>query len=137
MRVTKNIREFIEREVDVRITPRYESDKVESARQKKALEDFLQACFNEATNAFNKYFDEHFDEVVDFAEDKRSSNKLYMQPSYAATIKDIYNKNSVHGWEYRKRVETKKLVDEIIVNLELGGTKDELMEMLNKIGEGD
>ena len=139
MRVTKTIREYIENEVAIRIAPKYAAEKAEAERQSEALQDFFDTCFDDAMAAFNKSFDTNFAKVADFAEDKRTEKNaaLSMYTIRVASIKDLLNEDNVHQWEHRKHKEIKKLVDEIIVNLELGGTKAELMDMLNKIGAGE
>lgn len=139
MRVTKTIREYIEKEVAIRIAPKYAAEKAEAKRQNKALKDFCDACFDEAMSAFNKYFDANFAEIADFAADEREERypPLSMYTNRMASIKNRMELNGVHQWERRRNTEIKKLVDEIIVNLELGGTKAELMDMLNKIGAGE
>ena len=135
MRVTKTIREFIEREVSVRIAPKYEADEREAKRQNDAMNNFHENCANAAKEAFNAYFDAHFHEIAAFARDERQDRYINFYANNSATIRDRCYVNSVHGWDSRLRAETKKLVDEIIVEMELGGTKAELMELLDKIGQ--
>lgn len=139
MRVTKTIREYIEKEVAIRIAPKYAVEEAEAKRQRTALQNFFDTCFDDAMAAFNKSFDANFAKVADFAEDERTdkNSALTMYTNRMASIKDRFNEDSVHQWERRRNAEIKKLVDEIIVNLELGGTKAELMDMLNKIGAGE
>ena len=134
MRVTKTIREFIEREVSTRIAPKYEWEKQEAKRQSDALEKFHEGCAKAAEDAFNAYFEKHFSEIADFAEDEREKRNMSFYTSHTATIRNRYYANSVHNWDSHRRSEVKKIVDEIIVELELGGTKAELMEMLDKVG---
>lgn len=139
MRVTKTIREYIEKEVAIRIAPKYAAEEAEANRQRTALQDFFDTCFDDAMVAFNKSFDANFAKVADFAEDERTDKNaaLTMYTNRMASIKNRMELNSVHQWERRRNAEIKKLVDEIIVSLELGGTKAELMDMLNKIGAGE
>lgn len=134
MRVTKTIREYIEKEVSARLAPKYETERVEAERQSKAKQSFLDGCQAAAEAAFDAYFAEHFAEIADFCEDKRGDKLHYNNLCYRAVeITDRVYTTSIHNWESRRRAEAKAKVDEIIVELELGGTKAELMEMLNKI----
>ena len=135
MRVTKTIREFIEREVSVRLAPKYESEKQEAKRQSDAMSEFYEGCAKAAEDAFNAYFEKHFPEIADFAEDEREKCHISFYASRVATIRNRHYVNNIHNWDSRKRSEAKKICDEIIVELELGGTKAELMEMLDKIGK--
>ena len=134
MRVTKTIREYIEKEVSARLAPKYEAEKMEAERQSKAKNDFLEGCQAAAEAAFDAYFEAHFSEIADFCEDTRGDKCRYNNLCYRAVeITDRIYTTSVHCWESRRRAEAKAKVDEIIVELELGGTKAELMEMLEKI----
>ena len=135
MRVTKTIREFIEREVSARLAPKYENEKQEAKRQNDAMNEFHEGCAKAAEEAFNAYFEKHFHEIADFAEDEREECNMSFYIARTATIRNRHYINSIHNCDSRKRSEAKKICDEIIVELELGGTKAELMEMLDKIGK--
>lgn len=137
MRVTKTIREYIEKEVSTRIAPKYAAEEAEAKRQEEALEELREACSKAAKEAFNACFDKMYPAVADFAEDNRSDIMLSCYNGRVVTIRDKHYTSNVHNWQSRKRAEVKKLVDEIVVTLELGGTKAELMEMLDKIGVGE
>lgn len=134
MRVTKTIKEFIEREVSTRLAPKYEAEKQEAKRQSDAMSEFHEGCAKAAEDAFNAYFEEHFPEIADFAEDERKNRNVSFYNSSMAVIRNRHYTSSIHNWDSRRRSEAKKICDEIIVELELGGTKAELMEMLDKVG---
>lgn len=53
----------------------------------------------------------------------------------AAQIPDQQLRNSVYQYQYRMNEEVNKITEEIVVELELGGTKAELMAMSEKIGK--
>ena len=133
MRVTKNIREFIEREVSARIAPKYEGEKQEAKRQNDAMNAFHEGCAKAAEEAYNAYFEKHFPEIADFADDERETCSMSFYNSRTAFIRNRHYTSSIHNWPSRERAEAKKICDEIIVELELGGTKAELMAMLEKI----
>lgn len=137
MRVTKTIREYIEKEVKARVEPKYALEATEAKRQSDTLAKFHEGAAAAAKAAWTAYFEEHFSEIADFAEDTRTtkygSNLPGFYNSGSAKIADYHETNSVHRWQERCRTESKRIVDEIVVELELGGTKAELMEMLEKI----
>ena len=137
MRVTKTIREYIEKEVKVRVAPKFEAEKAEAKRQETLLSNFLEGASKAAESAWTTYFEEHFHEIAEFCEDGRHTQFGTNIPTFyhgrAAIIRDRHYSGSVHQYQNHIRTECKRLVDEIIVELELGGTKAELMEMLNKI----
>lgn len=133
MRVTKTVREYITKEVQARLMPKYEADKAEAERQRKELDNFKEACNKAAWEAYEKCFEELFPNIADFAVDMRRDSwkgNVYGNP---AGIRDMYLYEGVHGWQSRKNAEAKAIIDDIVVTLELGGTKAELIEMLNSI----
>ena len=135
MRVTKNVREFIEREVEKRLLPKYEAEKAEAKAQEAMLSAFLTGASQAAEDAFYAYFDEHWPEIEGFCEshvgDEYSRPRFYN--ARVATIKDKCSYNSIHCWYRRLRDEANRIVSDIIVTLELGGTREELMRMLDEI----
>ena len=135
MRITKTIREFVQQEVSVRLAPKYEEEKREAERQNKAMNNFYEGCANAAEEAFNAYFDEHFSEIAEFAEDTRKDSCVNFYVSHTASIRNRIRSDSVHCWHNRLWSEVGEVTRKIIVELELGGTKAELMEMLDKIGK--
>lgn len=133
MRVTKTVREYIAKEVQARLAPKYEADKAEAERQRRALENFKEACNKAAWEAYEKCFDELFPDIAGFAVDMRKESWKGYVYGNPASIRDMHLVESVHGWQSRKNAEAKGIIDDIVVTLELGGTKAELMEMLNNI----
>lgn len=133
MRVTKNIEDFIRKEVGLRIDHKYASDREEAGRQDVAFHEFILGCSLAAADAFNAYFEEHFKEVSDFVIDRRKEGIRFEYCDYVATLRD--SNDTVHGWGYRKKREREEIVERIIVALELGGSKAELMLMLDEVGK--
>ena len=135
MRVTKNVREYIEREVEKKLMPKYEADKAQAKAQKDALSNFLEGAAKAAEDAFKIYFEAHWNEVGEFCHDNMSNDycKPHFYNSRVAAITDEHNITSVHCWSARMREEAKHIVSDIIVTLELGGGRAELEEMLNNI----
>ena len=137
MRVTKTIREYIEKEVRVRIQPKYAAEEAETKRRFAARDAFFDKCAKAAEEAFNAAFEANFQDVSDFMEDVRDAVNppVSFYDSRAAKIPDRMQRNSVYQWQSRMNAEIDKITQEIVVELELGGTKAELMAMLEKIGK--
>lgn len=137
MRVTKTIREYIEREVRARIKPKYAAEEAEAKRRCAARDAFFDKCIKAAEEAFNAAFEANFHDVSDFMEDVREADKSPVSFYFnrAVQIPDQMQRNSVYWWQNRMNEEANKIVEEIVVELELGGTKAELMAMLEKIGK--
>ena len=137
MRVTKTIRDYIEKEVRARIQPKYAAEEAEAKRRFAARDAFFDKCAKAAEEAFNAAFEANFHDVSDFMEDVRDAVNppVSFYDSRAAQIHDRVQRNSVYQWQSRMNAEVNKIVEEIVVELELGGTKAELMAMLEKIGK--
>ena len=137
MRVTKTIREYIEKEVRIRILPKYAVEEAEVKRRLAARDAFFDKCAKAAEEAFNAAFEANFHDVSDFMEDVREADNspVSFYDSRAALIPDRVQRNSVYQWQNRMNEEVRKITEEIVVELELGGTKAELMAMLEKIGK--
>lgn len=137
MRVTKTIREYIEKEVSVRIQPKYAAEEAEAKRRFAARDAFFDKCAKAAEEAFNAAFEANFHDVSDFMEDVREADHspVSFYSNRAANIPDQLQRNSVYRWQIRMNEEVRKITEEIVVELELGGTKAELMAMLEKIGK--
>ena len=137
MRVTKTIREYIEKEVRARIQPKYAAEETEAKHHLAARDAFFGKCAKAAEEAFNAAFEANFHDVSDFMEDVREADNspVSFYESRAAQIPDRVQRNSVYQWQNRMNAEVNKITEEIVVELELGGTKAELMAMLEKIGK--
>ena len=137
MRVTKTIRDYIEKEVRARIRPKYAAEEAEAKRRIAARDAFFDKCAKAAEEAFNAAFEANFHDVSDFMEDVRQANNspVSFYNSRAALIPDRVERNSVYQWQSRMNAEVNKITEEIVVELKLGGTKAELMAMLGKIGK--
>lgn len=137
MRVTKTIRDYIEKEVRARIQPKYAAEEAEAKRRLAARDAFFDKCAKAAKEAFNAAFEANFHEVSDFMEDVRKADNspFDFYSNRAVQIPDRVQRNSVYQWQSRMNAEVNKITEEIVVELELGGTKAELMTMLEKIGK--
>ena len=137
MRVTKTIREYIEKEVRTRIQPKYAAEEAEAKRRCAARDAFFDKCIKAAEEAFNAAFDANFHDVSDFMEDVREADNspVSFYSNLAAQFLDRTELDSVYQYQHRMNEEVRKITEEIVVELELGGTKAELMAMLEKIGK--
>jgi hypothetical protein len=134
MRVTKKVENYIREQVRARVMPKYEAEKAEVKRitdlqadlQRRAAEAAKQAAIAILSEAKNNA------DVLDYNE--YEADRMYMSNlSYVVTLKDRCYVDSVHHWSDRMRDEVNKIVDDIIVTLELGGNKADLDRMLSEL----
>ena len=114
--------------------PKYEAEKAEAKRiidlqadlQCRAEEAAKQAAIAILCEAKNNA------DVLDYNECE--ADRMYLSNlSYVISLKDRCCTNSVHHWSDRMCNEVNKIVDNIIVTLELGGNKADLDRMLSEI----
>ena len=130
MRVTKNIREYIEKEVHNRLAPKYEAEKQKAKHQTNLAKEFRESCIKAAEQAFNDCFEKNFYKVAEFAEDMRPKDGIHL--SFPCFLGLTQGHCSVFE---RMNSEVEKITNRIILELELGGNKAELMKMLDEIGQ--
>ena len=139
MRVTKTIREYIEKEVSIRIAPKYAAEEEEANFQTKVEQDVWEAAMDAAQKAYDEYMADAFAQYS-FLEDLHTDKEcrcVELRKHTAFTIKDRQSYNSVQCWRRRKDNEARSIVNDIIVEMELGGDKATLMAMLDKVGVGE
>lgn len=137
MRVTKTIREFIEKEVSNRLDAKYAAEKEEANFQTKVEQEVWEVAMDAAQTAYDEYMAGVFARY-DFLEDLHTDKErrcVELRKSIAFGLKDRVNRSSVFNWRRRKDDEVRSIVNDIIVELELGGDKTTLMAMLDKVGE--
>lgn len=130
MRVTKTVREYIEKKVAEKVYVKYEAEKLEAKRQYEEINNFVK----ELENTMNEYVDKHIKMFVEehpYAE-RGAREKLVCFYS-TINVADRHMNSSVHNWQKRALAEIKEKVDDIIVTLELGGTKADLERMISEI----
>ena len=133
MRVTKKVENYIREQVKTKVMPKYEAEKAESKRIidiKKDIESRASKAAREAAMAVYEEAKEYGD-IFELDED--SIQKSYLSCYRPIGIKDFCYTDSVHKWESRYAAEVNKIVDDIIVTLELGGNKVDLDRMLSEI----
>ena len=131
MRVSKTVREYIEKKVSEKVNAKYDVERIEAERQNKVINDFWNNLSEEfealAAERVNKFLEEN-----SFAE-RGARETIMSYYSGAISIADRHMTSSVHNWRNRARTEIKEKVEDIIVTLELGGTKEDLERMINEI----
>ena len=130
MRVTKTVREYIERSVREKVYKKYEAEEAEAKRQNEEIRIFIENL----EDTMNEYVEKHikmFVEEHSYAE--RSARESLVSFYSPLNIVDRHMNSSVHNWQSRARAEVKEKVDDIIVTLELGGTRADLDRMLSEI----
>ena len=131
MRVSKTVREYIEKKVSEKVNAKYDAERIEAERQNKVINDFWNN-FSEEFEALAKERVNKFLEENSFAE-RGARETIMSYYSGVISIADRHMTSSVHNWRNRARTEIKEKVEDIIVTLELGGTKEDLERMINEI----
>lgn len=130
MRVTKTIREYIEKQVKT-IMPKSSPEEEIYQSEHQKVQDFC----NSATETLKAYASEL---IAEFCEenDFHLTDGWSLKPSLHLTIREYGQLPSyAKSYEAQRAREktTKDAIENIIVTLELGGTKAELEEMLNNL----
>lgn len=138
MRVTKTVKEYIQKEVAARMEKRYADEAAEAKRQYDLKESINKAALAAAATAYEQYVRQAIEanDAESFLGFSTYGNEVELRPGYHSkelVLSDENCSSSVHSWRQRMREEIAKKCDEIIVTLELGGTKAELLEMLSQI----
>ena len=134
MRVTKAVREYIEKQVRAKIEKKYEAEKNESKRIKDIKADIETRAAEAARQAAIAVFMEakNYEDILDF--DEKFVQDIYMSGySRVLDLKDKVYQSSIHNWSRRMNNEVDEKVQDIIVTLELGGNKADLDRMLSEI----
>lgn len=134
MRVTKKVENYIREQVRAKIAPKYEWEKAESARIKELQSDIQTRAAEAARQAALAILEEakEHGDVLEYNE--AEAKRMYLNGlAYVLSLKDLICISSVHKWNRRMEEEVNKVVDDIIVTLELGGNKADLDRMLSEL----
>jgi hypothetical protein len=134
MRVTKAVREYIEKQVRAKIEKKYLEEKNESKRIRDIKSDIEQRAREAAYEAAKAILEEaaqHTD-ILEYQEPKYEKLNFW-GISDCIYLKDACYITSVHKWDRRMNDEIQTAVQDIIVTLELGGNKADLDRMLSEI----
>ena len=134
MRVTKKVENYIREQVKAKVMPKYEAEKAEAKRITDLQADLQNRAAEAARQAAIAILSEAKDnaDVLDYNENEAGRMYLSHLP-YVVTLKDRCYNHSIHHWSDRMREEVNKIVDDIIVTLELGGNKADLDRMLSEL----
>lgn len=133
MRVTKKVENYIREQVKAKVMPKYEAEKAESKRIISIKNDIENRASKAAREAAMAVFTEakEYGDILEL--DENAIQNSYLSCYHPIIIKDFCYTNSVHKWESRYTEEVNKIVDNIIVTLELGGNKADLDRMLSEL----
>lgn len=134
MRVTKKVENYIREQVKAKVMPKYEWENVESVRIKDIQADIQERAAEAARQAALAILEEakEHGDVLEYHE--AEAERMYLSNlAYIVTLKDSCLYSSVHKWNRRMEEEVNKIVDDIIVTLELGGNKADLDRMLSEL----
>jgi hypothetical protein len=134
MRVTKKVENYIREQVKAKVMPKYEAEKAESERIKEIKSDIQERAAEAARQAALAILEEakEYTDVLEYNEAEAA--RMYLNGlAYVVALKDPMYISSVHKWSRRMEDEISKIVDDIIVTLELGGNKADLDRMLSEI----
>lgn len=131
MRITNVVKEYIEERITEKVLPKYELEKIEAERQLEVKNKFFEELAEEleaiATERMGKFLAEN---PFLGRTEKPNISTVYYSSVY---IIDRYLLSSVHNWKTRAKEEISNKTRNIIVALELGGTKEDLERMINEI----
>lgn len=131
MRVSKTVREYIENKVTEKLTERYAAEKAQAEREAKIWEEVLEAAATAAQEVFIKTITEQVKPHPFLELSPQNFPNCYC--SRAAIIPDRHKASSVHRWQDHIIHDRNEIVRNIIVELELGGTKADLERILAEI----
>lgn len=128
MRVTKIIREYVEETVNGIYNPIIENCSKDYSIKKNEVEDILENMVDEFNAAAKKVITEH-----GFTIDSWNGEEKHIIGYTCNFGREEYK--SITDKRNELRDEKRRKIQDILVNLELGGTKAELDEMLKNIRE--
>lgn len=125
MRVTKTIREYIENQVKEKYQERIDAISKEYDEQRKAIDERGMELVEEANKMLKHFVSENYPNWI---EEGVSVSLARFYSAYHERMQSEIRKE-----KYVLNNEIKNHVSEIILTLELGGSKKELQDMLDKI----
>ena len=135
MRVTKTVKEYIEKCVREKIYGKYEEERAIAENENHIINAFWEALGDEieaiAQERVAKFIEKN--DFVEMAGASYTSSNITCCYSNRVIIKNKFYETSAHNWRCRANREVDEKVTDIIVTLELGGTKADLDRMLNEI----
>ena len=134
MRVTKKVENYIREQVRAKIAPKYEWEKAEAKRITELQSDIQTRAAEAARQAALAVLEEAKEHADVLEYNEAEVKRMYLNGlAYVISLKDLICISSVHKWHRRMDEEVNKVVDDIIVTLELGGNKADLDRMLSEL----
>lgn len=124
MRVTKLIREYVEKSVNAVYEPKIKAVGVEYQERKKALKEQLEAIVEQADASAIKIIEDAGFEI-------RYNRNCFIQSYGDIFIKELEDENGAK--RNALYAEMKEKINDILLNLELGATRAELDEMIKSL----
>ena len=131
MRITKVVKEYIEERITEKVMPKYELEKIEAERQLEVKNKF----FEELAEELEAIATERMEKFIAGNPFLKKTKKQNISTVYYDSVNftDRYLLSSVHNWKKRAKEEISNKTRNIIVALELGGTKEDLERMISEI----
>ena len=124
MRVTKLIREYVEKSVKAVYEPKIEAVGVEYQERKKALNKQLDDLVEQADASAKKM-------IEDAGFELRYNRDCFVQSYGSVCIKKLEDENNAK--RNALHAEMREKINDILLNLELGATRAELDEMIKNL----
>lgn len=124
MRVTKLIREYVEKSVKAVYEPKIEAVGVEYQERKKALNKQLDDLVEQADASAKKM-------IEDAGFELRYNRNCFIQSYGDVCIKKLEDENGAK--RNALHAEMREKINDILLNLELGATRAELDEMIKNL----
>ena len=131
MRITKVVKEYIEERITEKVWPKYELEKIEAERQLEVKSKFFEELAEELEAIAAERMENFLAENPFLERSKRQNISTVYYDS--VNIIDRHLLSSVHNWKIRAKEEISNKTRNIIVALELGGTKEDLERMISEI----
>lgn len=131
MRITKVVKEYIEERITEKVMPKYELEKIEAERQLEVKNKFFEELAEELEAIATERMEKFLAENPFLKKTKKQNISTVYYDSVNFT--DRYLLSSVHNWKKRAKEEISNKTRNIIVALELGGTKEDLERMISEI----
>ena len=135
MRVTKTVKEYIGKCVREKVYKKYEAEKEAADTENMILKNFWDALGEEIENIAKERVEKLLAEYdfIELNNPRYTGSNFTYYYSNKTVIKDSCCNDSKHNWRRRADIEVNEKVSDIIVTLELGGTRADLDRMLSEI----
>ena len=135
MRVTKTVKDYITKEVRKKLEVKYMAEKLQAQKEneiRKTVENEVEVKFNKLVKELLETAVEKYPFLEPMAPNSDGDYGLLRYKTFIH-IKDEVDTSNIHKWQTRLNKEVEENVENIIVTLELGGTKADLDRMLSEI----